>query len=286
MNGMHARSLTGIFVILAACGGSSTPSTTTPTSNAAPTATAASTSTATPPTETTHVSKVDVPAAIGAIVSAADRDADDKKLDEGRHPGEMLAFFGIAPGQHVAELEAGTGYTTELLARTVAPGGVVYAENNKFVLEKFAEKGWTARLAKPVNKLVVRVDRELEDPLPPEAHDLDAVIFVLFYHDTVWLGTDRAKMNAKVFASLKKGGVYGIVDHSGRPGTGSTETQTLHRIEEKVVVDEVKAAGFTLAADAAFLRNPADARDWSASPSKAGEKRGTSDRFVLKFVKP
>ena len=31
---------------------------------------------------------------------------------------------------------------------------------------------------------------------------------------------------------------------------------------------------------------PADARDWSASPRTAGEKRGTSDRFVLKYVKP
>jgi len=34
------------------------------------------------------------------------------------------------------------------------------------------------------------------------------------------------------------------------------------------------------------MRNPADTRDWSASPRTAGERRGTSDRFVLKFVKP
>lgn len=236
--------------------------------------------------EPQHVDKVDVPPAIAAVVAAADRDEDDKKLDAGRHPAETLAFFGIQPGQHVAELVAGGGYTTELLARAVAPSGVVYGENNKFVLEKFAEKGWAARLAKPVNKLVVRTDRELEDPLPPEAHDLDAVLFVLFYHDTVWLETDRAKMNASIFKALKKGGVYGIVDHSGRPGTGTTEALSLHRIEEKVVRDEITAAGFVLAADASFLRNPDDTRDWNASPMKAGEKRGKSDRFVLKFVKP
>ena len=284
---MNAR-LLGPSLVLSlacACGASSTR----PTAPVATTSTTTTTTTtATPPAngEPTHLSKVDVPPTIAAIVSAADRDPEDQKLDAGRHPGEMLAFFGIAPGQHVAELEAGFGYTTELLARAVAPNGVVYGENNDLVLKKFAEKGWSARLAKPVNKAVVRVDRELEDPLPPEAHDLDAVIFVLFYHDTVWLGTDRAKMNASVFKSLKKGGVYGIVDHSGRAGTGTTEAQTIHRIEEKVVVDEVKAAGFVLAADATFLRNPDDARDWNASPMKAAEKRGTSDRFVLKFVKP
>jgi predicted methyltransferase len=40
------------------------------------------------------------------------------------------------------------------------------------------------------------------------------------------------------------------------------------------------------AADADFLRNPADTRDWSDSPGDASEKLGTSDRFVAKFVKP
>jgi len=34
------------------------------------------------------------------------------------------------------------------------------------------------------------------------------------------------------------------------------------------------------------LRNPNDTRDWNDSPKEAGERRGTSDRFVLKFEKP
>ena len=50
----------------------------------------------------------------------------------------MLAFFGVAPGMRVAELGAGGGYTTELLARTVGPNGTVYGQNNKFILERFA----------------------------------------------------------------------------------------------------------------------------------------------------
>lgn len=223
---------------------------------------------------------------IRAVVAAADRSEDDRKLDEGRHPGEMLTFYGIAPGMKVAEIGAGGGYTAELLARAVGPTGVVYGQNTKFLLDRFAEKPWSARLAKPVMKNVVRVDREFDDPLPPEAKNLDAVIMVLFYHDTVWLKADRGKMNAAIFGALKSGGVYAIIDHSGRAGTGTSETETLHRIEEKAVRDEVEKAGFKLAAEASFLRNPADARDWNASPTKAAERRGTSDRFVLKFVKP
>ena len=224
--------------------------------------------------------------AIRAIVEAPDRSPDDKNLDAGRHPGELLTFFGIAPGMKVAELAAGGGYTAELLARAVGPTGAVYGQNSKFLLDRFAEKPWSERLAKPVMKNVVRVDRDFDEPLPAEAQSLDAVLFILFYHDTVWMKTDRGKMNASIFKALKPGGVFAIVDHSGRPGTGTSEAETLHRIEEKTVREEVEKAGFKLAAEATFLRNPSDTRDWNASPRAAADKRGTSDRFVLKFVKP
>jgi predicted methyltransferase len=225
-------------------------------------------------------------AAIHAAVEAADRSAEDRALDAGRHPAHMLRFFDIAPGMRVAELGAGGGYTAELLARTVGPQGTVYAQNPRFVLEKFAAKPWSARLSKPVMRNVVRVDREFDDPLPPEAKDLDAVLMVLFYHDTVWLEADRGRMNRAIFAALRPGGIYGIVDHSARLGSGIDDVKTLHRIDESVVRREVEAAGFLSQASADFLRNPQDRRDWNDSPSAAAERRGTSDRFVLKFVKP
>jgi predicted methyltransferase len=233
-----------------------------------------------------RIVKVAVAAEHRAVVESPDRDEADKKLDAGRHPGETLSFFGVKPGQKVADLAAGGGYTTEILARAVGEKGVVYSQNNAMIVERFAGEPWAARLAKPVNKNVVRVVREFDDPLPPEATELDAVFDVLFYHDTVWLGTDRAKMNAAIFRALKPGGVYAIIDHSGRAGTGTKESDSLHRIEESVVRKEILAAGFTLPEEADFMRNAADTRDWNASPGGAGAKRGTSDRFVLKFVKP
>jgi predicted methyltransferase len=233
-----------------------------------------------------RVAMVDVPPAIRAAVDAPDRSEADRALDAGRRPAETLAFFGIAPGMHVAELGAGGGYTSELLARVVGPAGTVYAQNSPMILERFAAKPWRERLAKRVMARVVRVDREFDDPLPPDVHDLDAVLIVLFYHDTVWMNVDRARMNGAVFRALRPGGVYGIVDHSARAGTRLADVQTLHRIDEAVVRDEIEAAGFRLAAEASFLRNPADPRDWNDSPRVAAERRGTSDRFVLRFVKP
>jgi predicted methyltransferase len=220
------------------------------------------------------------------IVDAEDRSAADRALDAGRRPEALLAFADVRSGMRVAELGAGGGYTTELLARAVGPSGVVYAQNSRFILERFAAKPWAERLAKPVMANVVRLDRDFDDPLPPEVRNLDRVVMVLFYHDTVWMGTDRRQMNETVFRALKPGGLYVVVDHSARPGTGYADVRTLHRIEESAVRREIEDAGFQLARESDFLRNPADPRDWNDSPTAAGERRGTSDRFALAFVKP
>jgi predicted methyltransferase len=223
---------------------------------------------------------------IAAAVTAPDRSEADLALDRGRRPGDVLAFFGIGPSMRVAELGAGGGYMAELLARVVGPGGVVYGQNDPVVLARFAEAPWSERLASPVMSNVVRLDRPFDDPFPADVGSLDAVLNVLFYHDTVWLGTDRDRMNRAVYAALRPGGVYGIVDHSSWPGRGTSEAETLHRIDERFVREEVERAGFVLDESAFFLRNPEDRRDWNASPRSAGELRGTSDRFVLRFVKP
>ncbi|HYB99428.1 MAG TPA: DUF3261 domain-containing protein [Candidatus Limnocylindrales bacterium] len=223
---------------------------------------------------------------IAAIIEDIDRSDDDLALDAGRRPAELLAFLEIEPGMRVAELGAGGGYTAELLARAVGPRGTVYAQNNRLILDRFAEKPWSERLARPVMRRVVRVDREFSDPLPAEARDLDVVVMNLFYHDTVWMKADRDAMNRAIYRALRPGGRYVVIDHSARRGRGIQDVESLHRIEESVVRDEVVRAGFRLRRQAGFLRNPSDPRDWNDSPRAAGDRRGTSDRFVLEFLKP
>jgi len=228
----------------------------------------------------------DVPAAIKAAVTAPDRSAADRALDAGRKPGEVMAFFQFAPGQKIGELFAAGGYTTEVLARIVGDGGHVWAQNTKEINEKFAAKPFGERMQKPVMKNVTPVEASIEAPFPADVKNLDAVITFINYHDTVNMKIDRAKMNKAVLDALKPGGVYAIVDSSAAAGSGTRDTETLHRIDEDVVKQEVTAAGFKLDAESDVLRNPSDKRDWSSSPKAAGEKRGTSDRFVLRFVKP
>lgn len=220
------------------------------------------------------------------VVAADDRDPADTALDAGRHPAELLRFFDVQPGMRVGEMMSGGGYSVELLARAVGPEGAVYGVNSPFILERFAAAPWAARLEKPVNGKVVRLDREFDAPFPDDVRDLDQVWSILVYHDFFWMETDRAAMNANIFAALKSGGVYAVVDHSAALGSGDRDVKTLHRGDEATIRHEIEAAGFRLIEDADFLRNPDDDRAWNASPSAAGEQRGQSDRFVLKFRKP
>jgi predicted methyltransferase len=237
------------------------------------------------PTTAKQPSAPEVTPAVRAAVDAPDRSDKDRALDAQRHPAEVLTFLGIAPGQRVAELGVGGGWTTELLARVVGPTGTVYGMNPT-AWREFAEESWGGRLKTPVMARVVRVDRDFDDPLPPEATNLDAVIISFVYHDTANMGVDRSRMNRAIFAALKPGGVYAVLDSSAQAGSGVRDTKTLHRIDEQTVRAEAEAAGFKLAGTSDVLRNQADPRDWNSSPSEAGPRRGTQDRFVDKFVKP
>src|SRR4029077_7815706 len=121
--------------------------------------------------------------------------------------------------------------------------------------------------------------RPFDDPVPTEAAPLDVVTLILNYHDISYLPVDRDAMNRKIFAALKPGGRYVVIDHSALPGTGISAGKTLHRIEQAFVVTEVQRAGFMLDGEGAFMRNANDTRD------KSSNEPG-SDKFVLGFVKP
>ncbi len=73
----------------------------------------------------------------------------------------------------------------------------------------------------------------------------------LFYHDlTPRLSRPRARpaadFNRAVYARLKPGGSYVIVDHAAGAGAGTSDTQSLHRIDPASAREEVEAAGFVL----------------------------------------
>jgi len=111
----------------------------------------------------------------------------------------------------------------------------------------------------------------------------DAMLMILFYHDTYWQEIDRRAMNRAVFDALKPGGLYGIVDHHAEAGSGSRDVKSLHRVDAELVKREILAAGFEFDAESDGLRHPED--DRSANVFDAGI-RGRTDRFVFRFRKP
>ena len=215
---------------------------------------------------------------IAEIVASPDRSVADRTNDIRRKPEEMLAFIGVRPGMVALDLSSGGGYTTELLARSVAPGGRVYAQ-----VPRAPSAGLSARVAKPQLANVTVVAQPFESPVPADvaAGGLDLATLMFNYHDLGHMGVDRDRLNRAVFAALKPGGIYVVADHAGRAGTGISEAATLHRVEEAFVRAEVERAGFRLRAEGSFLRNPNDPRD-RETPLPAQPK----DEFVLKFVKP
>jgi len=175
----------------------------------------------------------------------------------------------------VLDVAAGGGYTSQLLALAVAPNGTLWAQREQ------PGAALTKRLADQPQANFVPVYRPFEDPVPPDAPKLDLITLVLNYHDISYLPVDRAKMNQRLFAALKPGGRFVVVDHSALPGTGITTGKSLHRIEEAFVVDEIRKAGFVLDAEGTFLRNAADPRDVTSNQPKI-----PTDKFALRFVKP
>ena len=184
---------------------------------------------------------------------------------------------------HVADLMAGDGYYTEIMARALGDTGKVYCQNTAIPLRVFAEKPLTARLARPGLENVVRLDTEFEDVGLPEG--LDAAILVRFYHDFGWQEVDRDMFNDMVFSRLKPGGAFGVLDHIAEPGKGISQGKTLHRVDPALVREEIEAAGFVLEAESFLLRNEDDDHTWNIF-SDGARRRDKTDRFIYLFRKP
>lgn len=263
-------------LLLAACGGGQQQATEPATEPATPAA-----------TEPAGPSAADEQA-LRAAVDSPERPEDDRARDEARKPFEVLQFFGIRPGMHVADLGAGFGYYTEILARAVGTEGRVYLQNNSFVIERFAAKPVAERIERLAMPHVQRLDTEFDD-LGLPAGEIDVALMFLFYHDTFWMpkadgsNVDRAKMNRAIFDALKPGGVFGVIDHHAEAGSGARDVQTLHRVDAELVKQEILAAGFELEAESDLLRHPEDDRTRNVFDEGL---RGKTDQFIFLFRKP
>jgi len=198
---------------------------------------------------------------------------------------EILKFIGLKKGDRVADIFAGR-FTTAFGA-AVGPKGRVYAFMPTEAIKIHPEltELLAARAKDPAYKNVEFLSGPINDMALPGG--LDAVFIRQNYHDlhVRFMGpADVPAFNRKVFAALKPGGMFVIVDHVAAAGTDlATATNRLHRIDPATVKAEVEAAGFKLDGESPVLANKDDAHDRMVlEPAILGK----TDQFVLRFRKP
>ena len=222
-----------------------------------------------------------IPASIAKAVADPSRPKADRDADALRKPAETLAFSGVKPGMVVAELFPGGGYYTRMLADVVGPRGrVIGTENAGWKGAVKSDQQVLASLNRPNVTITAKPFGELDLPQP-----IDLFWITQNYHDLQvdeFGKVDMAAFNRRVFAALKPGGSYMIIDHQANPGITHDQIGRLHRIEKATVIREVTAAGFKLEGEGPFL---ARGTDDHTLPIFDKAVQGKTDQYALKFVK-
>jgi predicted methyltransferase len=222
-----------------------------------------------------------------AVANVAARSEANLKLDEGRKPAELLAFFGLERGARVIDMFGANRYWAEIMAPAVGlEGQVIVWQPTQFMNEK-RKSEFDAFAAKQGN--VALLVSPFEDPrIGTNQHDF--MIMNLDYHDVYWQSAERKispmepdSWLKKLYAAMRPGATIGIVDHVGPTGDTRAIVEKLHRIDPAVVKADFQRAGFVLEGESDLLRNPADDHSLNVFDEKI---RGKTDRFVLKFRKP
>ena len=204
----------------------------------------------------------------------------DRERDQNRKTSEVLDFFKIQTTDKIGEINAGRGYFSSIMAYALQQGGLVYAHTSPMSVERWKGNPIEKRLNEfPQNNLIPVVG-EMESPNFPEK--LDKIFNVMTYHDSVWTKADRDAMNISIYQTLKPGGIYGIIDHNAKDGTGIDNCHDIHRIEKSYVIEEVTKAGFYFEDESEILNNPQDSMDLMVFDKSI---RDQTSRFILVFKK-
>jgi len=225
--------------------------------------------------------------AVTEAINKPGRLAADLERDERSHPEVILPLLQLQPGDRVADIWAGGGYYSELIASIVGMEGEVLLVNN-LAYEQFAGKALAERQSgRDIGSVTIHT-REAEN-LELGQNSLDAALIIMSYHDLYhvdepngWRAIDADNFLDQIHAALKPGGRFLVVDHYAAPGTGKSAAQDLHRIDVAFAKKDISAHGFKLVAQSDALRNPED--DYSIMVFDP-QVRGKTDRFVLVFEK-
>ena len=173
------------------------------------------------------------------------------------HRVEIAAAAGLAPGERVADVGAGTGLFLPLFAEKVGESGKVFAVDISpslvsYMRQRVAETG--------LSNVEVVHSVETSTTLAED------VVDVVFACDTYHHFTYYPQMLASIHGALAGGGRLIIIDFERQPGTSRDWILDHVRAGKAEVIDEVEAAGFVFEEEI--------------------EIAGVAENYVLRFVKP
>ncbi|RJF85462.1 class I SAM-dependent methyltransferase [Sphingomonas cavernae] len=225
-----------------------------------------------------------VPPPIQAALADPGRPATDKARDAARHPGQVLAFAGIKPGDKVADFLMGGGYWTRILAKAVGDKGHVYAYQAKQFIDYRPAYADEQKAAVAGYSNVTPSSDSLTSFTFPEP--LDAIVTVQNYHDLHLAFAPKGFADTvakRLYAALKPGGVLLVVDHVAAADPNFAVPDKLHRIDPAAARAEIEKAGFKFDAELNVLRNPADPHTTNVFDASI---KGKTDQFIYRFRKP
>lgn len=150
---------------------------------------------------------------------------------------EILDAMGLKPGMDVADIGAGSGLISRLIAQRVAPGGTVYAVDiSKNMVDHIAK---TAQEEKITNIKAV-----LGDPRSPKLapNSVDVACIIDAYHHFEY----PAEMLAEIRRALRPNGMLMLIDFKRIDGVSRDYILKMVRAGEGTFTDEFLNAGFDL----------------------------------------
>jgi len=220
-----------------------------------------------------------------AAMEAEIRTEAEVDRDRNRRPVSTLEFFGLRDDMRVVELLPGGGWYTKLLAPVMAENGEFYvALGTSRVKERVLNQEGFEHVK------VVAEDANIYRPEGARSYAIeltglgvegaDIVFTFRNYHNFAAEG--RAAMNQAVYAALKPGGIYAVVDHTRRH-MESDNSENRRRIDPVLAIQEIQAAGFELAAFSDLHYRADDELRYEVGRKSV---TGNTDRWTLKFIKP
>jgi ubiquinone/menaquinone biosynthesis C-methylase UbiE len=149
---------------------------------------------------------------------------------------EIVAALGLTPGMSVADIGAGTGLFTRLIAEKVGPKGKVYAVD---IAQPFLAH--IARDAKARGHDHVVTILSTQD----STNLLESSVNLAFLSDVYHHLERPEKMLASIRRALRSGGALIVIDFDRVEGRSSQFVLKHVRASKAVIIKEIERAGFT-----------------------------------------